>query len=32
MDLNSTIRDELLTKEELREKFGILNYLIFVAQ
>ena len=31
MDLNSTIRDELLTKEELREKFGILNYVIFVA-
>ena len=31
MDLNSSIRNDLLTKEELRDKFGILNYIVFIA-
>ena len=31
MNFNSSVRDELLSKEELRDKFEILNYLIFVA-
>eukprot|EP00092_Neocalanus_flemingeri_P012913 GFUD01013912.1.p1 GENE.GFUD01013912.1~~GFUD01013912.1.p1 ORF type:complete len:629 (+),score=119.06 GFUD01013912.1:145-2031(+) len=31
MEFNSTIRDDLLTKEELLDKFGILNYVIFVS-
>ena len=31
MSLNTSVRDELLTKEELHNKFVPLNYLVFVA-
>ena len=31
MDGGTQLRDELLSREELREKFGLLNYLVFSA-
>ena len=31
MNGSVSLRDELLTKEELREKFGVLNYVVFFA-